>query len=59
MEKARQDLLAAGESVSAWKVSQAVLVTLQVDSWDSLGLRMQEVPSLHRLILTEGKVITS
>ncbi|KAJ9182462.1 hypothetical protein P3X46_006457 [Hevea brasiliensis] len=55
-EKAWQDLLAAGESVSAWKVSQAALVTLQVDSWDSLGFRMQEVPSLHRLILTEGKV---
>ncbi|XP_027348428.1 uncharacterized protein LOC113859987 [Abrus precatorius] len=50
------DLLAAGESVSAWKVSQNALLTLQVDSWNSLGIKMQQVPSLHRLMITEGKV---
>ncbi|KAJ7955389.1 Histidine kinase/DNA gyrase B [Quillaja saponaria] len=54
--KARHDLLAAGESVSAWKVAQAALLMLQVDSWNSLGFRMQEVPSLHRLMMIEGKV---
>ncbi|CAK9136537.1 unnamed protein product [Ilex paraguariensis] len=54
--KARQDLLAAGETVSAWKVCQAALLTLQVDSWDSLGFHMQQVPSLHRLIVIEGKI---
>ncbi|CAI0380218.1 unnamed protein product [Linum tenue] len=55
-DKARQDLIAAGESVTSWKVSQNVLLALQVDSWQSLGFRMQEIPSLNRLILTEGKV---
>lgn len=54
--KARLDLLAAGETASAWKVSQAVLLILKADSWESLGFQMQQVPSLHRLIVTEGKV---
>ncbi|KAK9266389.1 hypothetical protein L1049_027291 [Liquidambar formosana] len=54
--KARRDLIAAGESVSAWKVSQAALLKLQVDSWSSLGFKMQEVPSLHSLMVTEGKI---
>ncbi|XP_050219980.1 protein NO VEIN [Mercurialis annua] len=54
--KVWKDLLAAKESVSAWKVSQAALVELQVESWDALGFPMQSVPSLHGLILTEGKI---
>ncbi|XP_050899985.1 protein NO VEIN isoform X1 [Lathyrus oleraceus] len=54
--KACRDLLAAGDSVSAWKVSQKALLTLQVDSLNSLGIKMQQVPTLHRLMLTEGKV---
>ncbi|XAR62556.1 hypothetical protein NMG60_11017358 [Bertholletia excelsa] len=54
--KARDDLLAAREAVSAWKVSQSALMALQVESWDSLGLQMQQVPSLHHLIVTEGKI---
>lgn len=54
--QARRSLHAAGESVSAWKVSQSVVSTLQVDSWSSLGYSMHEVPSLYRLMLTEGKV---
>ncbi|KAM7485827.1 hypothetical protein LguiA_001836 [Lonicera macranthoides] len=54
--KARLDLLAAGETASAWKVSQAVLLILKADSWESLGFQMQQVPSLHRLIVTEGKI---
>ncbi|KDP39349.1 hypothetical protein JCGZ_01106 [Jatropha curcas] len=56
VEKAWQDFLAASESVETWKVSQAALLTLQVESWGSLGIHMQEVPSLHRLILVEGKI---
>ncbi|KAM7488865.1 hypothetical protein LguiB_026349 [Lonicera macranthoides] len=54
--KARLDLLAAKENVSAWKVSQAALLILKVDSWESLGFQMQEVHSLHQLIAIEGKV---
>ncbi|KAL7177232.1 hypothetical protein ACSBR2_030551 [Camellia fascicularis] len=54
--KARRDLLAAGESVSAWKVSQAALLSIPAESWDSLGMQMQQVPSLNRLIIAEGKV---
>ncbi|KAJ9555637.1 hypothetical protein OSB04_010251 [Centaurea solstitialis] len=54
--KARRELMAAGENVSALKVSQAALVVLQADSWDSLGVQMQHVPSLYRLMLIEGKI---
>ncbi|KAD5508904.1 hypothetical protein E3N88_16607 [Mikania micrantha] len=54
--KARRELIASGENVSALKVSQAVLVVLQADSWDSLGVQMQQVPSLYRLMLIEGKI---
>lgn len=54
--KAHSDLLVAKESISAWKVSQSALSILQVDSWDSLGVRMQEIDALHRLIAMEGKV---
>nr|GMD70176.1 uncharacterized protein LOC109178973 isoform X1 [Ipomoea batatas] len=54
--KAHREILATGEVVSAWKVSQAALVILQADTWDSLGFQMQQVPSLHRLMLTEGKI---
>ncbi|CBI17221.3 unnamed protein product, partial [Vitis vinifera] len=54
--KARRDVIATGESVSAWKVSQSALLALQVDSWESLGFPMQEVPSLHSLIVIEGKI---
>ncbi|CAK7328430.1 unnamed protein product [Dovyalis caffra] len=56
VEKARQDLFEAEENVSSWKVSQSVLVNLQAESWDSLGFRMQEVPALFRLMVTEGKI---
>ncbi|KAM5562292.1 protein NO VEIN-like [Rosa sericea] len=54
--KARSDLVAAGDSVSAWKVSQSALLVLQIDGWSSLGFQMQQVPSLHRLMFTEGKI---
>nr|POE90737.1 hypothetical protein CFP56_77562 [Quercus suber] len=53
---ARRNIIAAGESVTAWKVSQDALLILNLDSWSSLGFPMQEVPSLHRLMLTEGKI---
>jgi hypothetical protein len=29
---------------------------LQVDSLNSLGIKIQQVPTLHRLMITEGKV---
>ncbi|XP_022924460.1 uncharacterized protein LOC111431955 isoform X2 [Cucurbita moschata] len=54
--KAHSDLLVGGESISAWKVSQSALSILQVDSWEYLGFRMQEVDALHRLIVMEGKI---
>jgi hypothetical protein len=54
--KARLDLLAAGECASAWKVSQAALLILQSDSWESVGFQMQQIPSLHLLLVTEGKI---
>ncbi|GFY81618.1 hypothetical protein Acr_01g0014270 [Actinidia rufa] len=55
--KARRDLLTSRESVSAWKLTQSALLNLQAESWDKLGVQMQQVPSLHRLLITEGKVM--
>ncbi|XP_020260573.1 uncharacterized protein LOC109836936 isoform X2 [Asparagus officinalis] len=54
--KAQRDLATAGENVTAWKVSQATLVSLQVDSWSAVGFQLQEVPTLRRLLATEGKI---
>ena len=51
------ELQAAGENVSAWKVSQAALMALEIESWSSLGFQMQQVPSLNNLIAVEGKVM--
>ncbi|KAI6681749.1 hypothetical protein NL676_035630 [Syzygium grande] len=53
--KARRDLHLARVSVSSWKVSQAAVLALQVESWSSLGFSMQQVPSLQRLMALEGK----
>ncbi|XP_006360950.1 uncharacterized protein [Solanum tuberosum] len=57
VKKARRDLVEAGETVSTWKVSQAALAIVKADSWESLGVKMQNVPSLHSLILIEGKIV--
>lgn len=54
--KAHKELVNAGESVNAWKVSQAALVSLQVDSWSTLGFQIQDVAFLRKLLFTEGKV---
>uniref|UniRef100_A0A0D9W0A9 Uncharacterized protein n=1 Tax=Leersia perrieri TaxID=77586 RepID=A0A0D9W0A9_9ORYZ len=56
--KARDEILKAGEGVTGWKVAQAVLVALKVDSWGSLGVQLHEVPLLRDLFLIEGKVNT-
>ncbi|KAI3459682.1 hypothetical protein Pfo_016345 [Paulownia fortunei] len=54
--RARSDLLESNENVSAWKVSQAALLMVKAESWESLGFQMQQVPSLNRLLVTEGKI---
>ncbi|PIN21955.1 hypothetical protein CDL12_05331 [Handroanthus impetiginosus] len=56
VKRARSDLLASNENVSAWKVSQAALLIVKAESWESLGFQMQQVPSLNSLLVTEGKV---
>lgn len=53
---ARRNLIEAGENVSTWKVSNAVLSLFEVDSWRSLKVRMEHVPSLYRIKLIEEKV---
>lgn len=53
---AHRELVDGGEGVSSWKVVQSALVLLKVDSWGVLGFQMQDVPSLYRLMVTEGKV---
>ncbi|KAJ1293140.1 hypothetical protein BS78_01G045100 [Paspalum vaginatum] len=54
--KARDDFVKSGEGVTGWKVAQAVLVALKVDSWGSLGVQLQDVPLLRDLFVIEGKV---
>jgi len=56
VNKTRKLFVAAGESVSSTRVSRAVLEELQADSWRSLGVQMQDVPSLRQLMAIEGKV---
>ncbi|XP_020867924.1 uncharacterized protein LOC9328515 [Arabidopsis lyrata subsp. lyrata] len=54
----RKSLIAAGENVSSTRVSQSVLEQLQADDiWRSLGIQMQDVPSLRQLMALEGKII--
>nr|ABF99415.1 expressed protein [Oryza sativa Japonica Group] len=56
--KVRDEIIKAGEGVTGWKIAQAVLVALKVDSWGSLGVQLHEVPLLRDLFLVEGKVNT-
>ncbi|CAA0818650.1 Histidine kinase-- DNA gyrase B-- and HSP90-like ATPase family protein [Striga hermonthica] len=51
-----KDLLKLDDNVSAWKVSQSALLKVKAESWESLGLQMQQVPSLNRLLVVEGKI---
>ncbi|KAK1591316.1 hypothetical protein Q3G72_005739 [Acer saccharum] len=54
--KARNQIIAAGEGVTAWKICQSVTLMLEVDSWSSLGFPMQEVPSFRELMDIEAKI---
>ncbi|KAL6535040.1 hypothetical protein OROMI_026414 [Orobanche minor] len=54
--RARSELLELNENVSTWKVSQAALLKVKAESWESLGFHMQQVPSLNRLLVIEGKI---
>ncbi|XP_073128056.1 protein NO VEIN [Henckelia pumila] len=56
--RARHDLSSSNKNVSGWEVSQAALLTVKAESWESLGFQMQQVPSLNRLLQTEGKINT-
>lgn len=55
---AYQELLAGGQGVTLWKVTQSVLQVLKADSLESLGLRLHDVPCLRKLLFLEGKVNT-
>jgi hypothetical protein len=52
--KAHQKIIKATESMTSWKVSQDALLILKVDSWGSLGFKMQAVPNL---LATKEKVM--
>jgi hypothetical protein len=45
--------------VTGWKVAQAALAALKADSWESLGVRLHDVPILRDLFLIEGTVSIS
>ncbi|KAH0448721.1 hypothetical protein IEQ34_022521 [Dendrobium chrysotoxum] len=54
--KAHKDLLESGENVSVWKISQSVARSLKVSSWEALGFRTVDAPTLRDLQPIEGKV---
>lgn len=56
--KARQEIIAKGESVSAWQVSQAALLMLEAGPSSALAQQMQQLRSLQALIAIESKVRT-
>ncbi|KAH9288605.1 hypothetical protein KI387_032722, partial [Taxus chinensis] len=53
---AHKEALATGETITAFKIIQSMLSILKVDSLDSLGLRIQDIPSLYKIVILEGKV---
>ncbi|KAK9699470.1 hypothetical protein RND81_08G175800 [Saponaria officinalis] len=57
VEKVQSDMIAGGEDVVVWKVSCLVLRKLEAVSWSSLGVGIHDVPSLHRLVLSEAKTV--
>ncbi|KAI3925956.1 hypothetical protein MKW98_028092 [Papaver atlanticum] len=56
VKNSHENLLAIGDTITAWGVSQAALVYLQVDSWASLGFQIYQIPSLSLLMSTEARV---
>ncbi|KAL7106458.1 hypothetical protein ACP275_07G115500 [Erythranthe tilingii] len=54
--RARAELLGSNQNVSSWKVSQEALLMVKAESWESLGFKMQQVPSLKHLMIIEGKI---
>ncbi|GJR31104.1 histidine kinase-, DNA gyrase B-, and HSP90-like ATPase family protein [Tanacetum coccineum] len=53
--KARRGIVSSGEHVSSAKVVEDVVLELNVDQWDSIGVKMQDVPPLFRLMQLEKK----
>ncbi|GJZ41621.1 hypothetical protein Tco_0588507 [Tanacetum coccineum] len=56
--KARRGIVSSGEHVSSAKVVEDVVLELNVDQWDSIGVKMQDVPPLFRLMQLEKKINT-
>ncbi|KAF3795130.1 hypothetical protein EJ110_NYTH06053 [Nymphaea thermarum] len=56
VQEAQQEVLAAGECVSTWKITQAALLRLSADSLESVGFHFQEVPTLRKIMSMESKV---
>ncbi|KAJ1690756.1 hypothetical protein LUZ63_014911 [Rhynchospora breviuscula] len=54
--RAHAEIVAAGESVTSWKVSQATALSLQAGSWGALGYSFNDVPTLRNIQAVERKV---
>jgi hypothetical protein len=55
--KAHAEIVAMGESVTSWKVSQAAALSLQAGSWGALGYGFNDVRTLRNIQSVERKVI--
>ncbi|GKA64297.1 histidine kinase-, DNA gyrase B-, and HSP90-like ATPase family protein [Tanacetum coccineum] len=55
---ARRGIVSSGEHVSSAKVVEDVVLELDVDGWDSLGVNLGDVPPLFRLMQLEKKINT-
>ncbi|PWA52322.1 hypothetical protein CTI12_AA456010 [Artemisia annua] len=58
VNEARRSLVSQGKHVSSAKVVEDVVVGMNVDEWESLGVEMKDVPPLFRLMQLEKKINT-
>eukprot|EP00252_Welwitschia_mirabilis_P009867 TRINITY_DN2277_c0_g1_i3.p1 TRINITY_DN2277_c0_g1~~TRINITY_DN2277_c0_g1_i3.p1 ORF type:complete len:327 (+),score=46.81 TRINITY_DN2277_c0_g1_i3:186-1166(+) len=46
----------SGGTISLWKLTQSVISALKVESLDALGLKIQQIHTLNKIMLIEGKI---
>ncbi|XP_074273372.1 protein NO VEIN-like [Silene latifolia] len=56
VERVMSHMTAHNQGIFLWNLSTLTLLQLQASSWDSFGLSIPNIPSLHRLLLAESKL---
>ncbi|KAH7429492.1 hypothetical protein KP509_09G052400, partial [Ceratopteris richardii] len=55
---AYERLLREKRGVTVWKVVQEMLITMELESLDSVGISIHDIPSLRKLVTIEEKINT-